>query len=207
MTATQTLPRSRAESTVRHLPRRVPAPATEPPYDNHHEAASGLEPLTHGSLALDLATGPSAPVTAAQRHLSVVDDDTSEEESEDPFFAPQPTPRLALPDPRSWSGRFVQALVEVLTGDRPSAQLLRWTNADVYGDVIARVRAVGSASAGLIGRGGRERAIVRSVHVCEPCDGIAEASVHVRHGGRSRAVALRIEGLDGRWRCTALELG
>jgi hypothetical protein len=29
----------------------------------------------------------------------------------------------------------------------------------------------------------------------------------VRRGARSTAVALRLEGRDGRWQCTALELG
>ncbi|WP_460524828.1 Rv3235 family protein, partial [Flindersiella endophytica] len=69
---------------------------------------------------------------------------------------------------------------------------------------------------GPAGRGGRAlsragsaagRLAVRSVHVSEPADGVAEAAVHVQHGSRSRAIAVRIEGLDGRWRCTALELG
>ena len=111
---------------------------------------------------------------------------------------------MALPDPHPWSGRFVQALVEVLSGDRPATQLLRWTNERVYSDVVHRVRSLGVTA--VAGRG-RARAQVRSVHIYEPRDGVAEAAIHVKHGGRSRAVALRLEGLDGRWRCTALNLG
>ena len=41
----------------------------------------------------------------------------------------------------------------------------------------------------------------------EPVDGVAEVAALVRRGARSTAVALRLEGLDGRWQCTALELG
>ena len=38
-------------------------------------------------------------------------------------------------------------------------------------------------------------------------DLIGKVLVHVRRGVRTTAVALRLEGLDGRWQCTALELG
>ena len=206
MTATETMRRSRTDHSVRQLPRRIPGPATEPPYDD--ERGSDHQPMTDGALALDLAASTVMPVTAlhdvvAERHLTIVGD-RPKRKSEDPFFAPQPTPRVALPDPHTWCGRFVQALVEVLAGDRPATQLLRWTNERVYSDVIRRVRALGTTSLPVRGRG---RALVRSVHICEPRDGVAEAAIHVKHGGRSRAVAVRLEGLDGRWRCTALQLG
>ncbi|MGH3486613.1 MAG: Rv3235 family protein [Actinopolymorphaceae bacterium] len=219
MTATQTMPRPRTQPDVHQLPRRIPGPATEPPYDDER-GFDADRPLTDGSLALDISAsvtiaepavdepgvdGPGVEEPGVGRHLRVVEGTGSKRPSEDPFFAPQPTPRGALPDPTSWCGRFVQALVEVLTGDRPSAQLLRWTNERVYADVVTRVRALGGAP--LTGRGSRGRVHVRSVHVCEPRDGVAEAAIHVKHGGRSRAVAVRVEGLDGRWRCTALNLG
>jgi Family of unknown function (DUF6459) len=48
---------------------------------------------------------------------------------------------------------------------------------------------------------------VQSVHGCSPRDGVAEATVVVNDGARIRAVAVRLEGWDGRWRVTALQLG
>jgi hypothetical protein len=45
------------------------------------------------------------------------------------------------------------------------------------------------------------------VHVTSPFDGVAEVAATVRRGPRVTAVALRLEGLDGRWQCTALHLG
>jgi hypothetical protein len=54
---------------------------------------------------------------------------------------------------------------------------------------------------------GQPRGVVRSLHVSEPADGVAEVCALVRRGGRSTAVALRLEGMDGRWKCTAIELG
>jgi len=49
--------------------------------------------------------------------------------------------------------------------------------------------------------------VVRSLHVSAPADGVAEVAALVRRDARSTALALRLEGLDGRWQCTALELG
>ena len=126
-------------------------------------------------------------------------------------FGPQPTRRAHLPEPRAWGGRLVQALVEVLAGDRPAGQLVRWTSSEVYDDVTALVP-VGAGSgphrrARPPGGGLPARAAVRSVHVTEPADGVAEVAATVTRGRRTTAVALRLEGLDGRWQCTALELG
>jgi hypothetical protein len=45
------------------------------------------------------------------------------------------------------------------------------------------------------------------VHVSEPVDGVAEISAVARRDGRAHAVAARLEGIDGRWRCTALQIG
>jgi hypothetical protein len=42
--------------------------------------------------------------------------------------------------------------------------------------------------------------------VDEPADGVAEVCAVVSHGERFRAIALRLEGIDGRWRCTVLQL-
>jgi hypothetical protein len=55
--------------------------------------------------------------------------------------------------------------------------------------------------------GGRAPLVVSTVRVCEPVDGVAEISAVARRNGRAHAVAARLEGLDGRWRCTALHIG
>jgi hypothetical protein len=36
---------------------------------------------------------------------------------------------------------------------------------------------------------------------------VAELAAVVRRGGRMAAIALRLEGVDGRWQCTALQIG
>ena len=45
-----------------------------------------------------------------------------------------------------------------------------------------------------------------SVRHSSPADGIVEGVVIVRGPARTRAVALRLEGMDGRWRTTSLAL-
>jgi hypothetical protein len=194
---------SSASSVRAHrMPRRIPTPISQPPYDDERGDFGG-RPQTNGSSALS----PVARRVQPQPRLELVIDKPVSRRSVDDetLFGRQPTPTAALPDVRAWAGRLGRSIAEVLTGDRPAQQLMRWTNDAVFTDLCRRSEAL--AGAGTAHRGMRNRVSIISVHVCEPRDGVAEASVHVRHGLRSRAYALRLEGLDGRWRCTALQLG
>jgi len=186
--------------------RRLPLPCSEPPFDDElGPAPAGGPPRRpsgpgfQGTLALAfvLPSGlPAVPEPPPDLHLIEEDGHSSGE------FGPRPTRRAALPSPRTWAARVVQAIVEVLSGVRPATQLVRWTTEEVYEQISARV---------LPGRGGDvegpPRGVVRSLHVSEPADGVAEVCALVRRGARSTAVALRMEGMDGRWQCTAIELG
>ena len=145
-----------------------------------------------GNLALAVSPAGTAPLTP---ELRAVPDSGS--------------PHAGSPgheEVRLWAARFAQATVEVLGGDRPLAQLLRWTSAGVYQDLDRRVRILARTAAAPQ----RRRAIrpqVRSVHVSHPQPDSAEVSVHVRYGDRSRALAARLERRNGRWTCVALQLG
>ena len=201
--------------------RQLPVPRCEPPYDDEIAARSPHFPGDHlpgdaaeasqGTLALAFVLPSGLPATprrlqlvdAAEAGTGDEDDGDDGDDGDDPTFGPQATPRGLLPEPRGWAARLVQALVEVLAGDRPTSQLVRWTNEDVYATVQRRVRL--RAHAGR--RPGGARAVVRSVHVSEPADGVAEVCALVQRGVRATAVAVRLEGIDGRWQCTALEVG
>ena len=190
---------------------RLPVPAWDPPYDDEigpsvrrTDAAGGVQ----GTLALAfvLPSGipavPDVPPAVAAPALRLVPGASAEDVADEVEFGPQPTPRSALPEPRGWAGRFVQAVIEVLAGDRPATQLVRWTTMEVYDQLTGRVPGQPGVRAAA-----SVRALVRSVHVSEPADGVAEVSALVRRGVRCTAVALRLEGMDGRWQCTAIELG
>ncbi len=122
--------------------------------------------------------------------------------SDEQLFGPQPTGRSGLPDPAHWAGHLAQAVVEVMAGVRQPPQILRWTTPEVYA-VVARRGAVSARR----GTPATRRAVVRSVRVCEPADGVAEACAVVLDGGRVRALAMRLVGMDGRWRIEALQVG
>ncbi|TWD82183.1 hypothetical protein FB561_3311 [Kribbella amoyensis] len=114
--------------------------------------------------------------------------------------------RPRVPDAQAWGTRLVQAVAEVLAGDRPLNQLVRWTDSTVFMDLSRRVRLLGLTTTAEA-RSTKERCSVRSVHVSSPVEEVAEIAAHVRYGQRSRAIALRLEIHRGRWVCTALELG
>lgn len=110
-----------------------------------------------------------------------------------------PTPTAALPEPTKWAARLAQAVIEVHAGLRPVHQLSRWTSHSLLTD-LKRVAPVGQPRRA-------HRMQVSSIHVGQPADGVIEAcAVATCPGRRSRAVALRLEGWDGRWICTSADV-
>jgi Family of unknown function (DUF6459) len=105
----------------------------------------------------------------------------------------------------AFATRFAQAVVEVIAGDRGVHQLMRWTTDEVYEELQVRSNALTRTTTSVRRR--RLRAYVRSVHLSMPVPDGAELSIHVRHGDRSRAIAARIDRIEGRWRCSALQFG
>lgn len=107
----------------------------------------------------------------------------------------------------AWAARFVQAAMEIIGGDRPGTQLVRWTSAAVYDDITRRAVVVASAGGHRPGQA-RVQPVspkVVGVRTCFVSPEVVEAGVHVRYGRRSRAIAARFERSDERWVCTALE--
>jgi hypothetical protein len=108
------------------------------------------------------------------------------------------------PQHREWAVTFVHAAMEVAAGVRSPAQLVRWTGLDVQAMLIRR-----GALAARARRGAPQpvaKPVVRSLRMCSPRDGVYEATAVVA-ADRIRAVALRMEDQDGRWRVMALEIG
>jgi hypothetical protein len=193
---------------VRRAPLRVlPAPSSDPPYDEDGEFARAVAaahvPQAQGVLALHfvLPSGVSSvPDRTPLRLVGHLRDD-----EDDGMFDRQPTATHDLPDPRAWSTRLAQATVEVLCGARPVAQLRRWTSDPVYEQLRRGVRRRSVRVSEPRRRPERPpRVVVRAVRVCEVAQGIVEACAVVDDGQRARALVLRLEGADGRWRCTHL---
>ncbi|MFB2599244.1 Rv3235 family protein [Herbiconiux sp. P17] len=111
-----------------------------------------------------------------------------------------------LSDPRPLAESLARCVVEILSGTRDLDQISRWLSADVYAHLLKRV--VLSARARQV-RGeapSRLTFTMGTTVLCEPHDGIVEAVVIVHGRARSRAVAIRLEALDARWRASAVHV-
>lgn len=156
-----------------------------------------------GVLALPLRPPvvPIAPVAPMRSRLFIHADPAHDrlhgapldpDDEVDPHFGRRMTGREHLPEPHAWAARFSQAALEIMSGRRTPMQLMRWSNRHVYAQLTYRAGAI------------EGKVNIRRVRICEPMDGIAEATVIANFNERAHAMALRFEGLDGRWLCTAL---
>jgi Family of unknown function (DUF6459) len=118
----------------------------------------------------------------------------------DDDFGPSWSLRADLPDAQDAGRRLIICTLEALSGRRPITQLQPMTSLRVFTALVEGRRPRWCAQ-------GTAPLLVGRVHVCEPVDGVAEVSAVARRGGRAHAVAARLEGIDGRWRCTALQIG
>ncbi len=115
-------------------------------------------------------------------------------------FGPTWSQRADLPAAREAGRRLITLTLEALAGRRPLTQLQPITSVGVFAALSGGRRPGWCAD-------GTAPLVVGAVHVCEPVDGVAEVSAVARRAGRAHAVAARLEGIDGRWRCTALQIG
>lgn len=124
----------------------------------------------------------------------------------DDFFGHQPSSRAALPDPEPLLINLTRCVIEVLAGARELDQLARWVSDDVYRHLLKRVVLSARARAVKGQRAQRPTITIGRVTINEPRDGVIEAVVIVHSKVRVRAVAVRLEGLDHRWRASAINV-
>ena len=109
------------------------------------------------------------------------------------------TPRGDLPEPRAFAQALILRLLEVVGGVRPVAQL----RFDLVPTVFGQLESALAAQPRPTGLRPTVRS-VRSLHVQERPEAVAEVCATVLRGPRASAIALRLEGLDGAWCCTEL---
>jgi hypothetical protein len=185
--------------------RLLPAPVSEPPYDDELPAGAGLRLVASGNTVL--ASPATLPVPAAAPAAGALPvplrllpgPPAPPAPVDEAGGEPARTPLAQLPPARPFAQALVQRLLEVLAGLRPLGQLQRDTTLELYDElertVSDRPRATGPRPT---------RRDVRSLHLQEREDGVAEACATVRRGGRVVALAFRLEGRSGSWRCTEL---
>ena len=175
-------------SIVRPLPRSLHRRCL---FEGDDAEEGGARLYSQGALALTYALDNGLEAAPRSAALSLV---TS------------PSQRSAsIPDPGQWAGRFLQAVVEVVANDRPLSQLARWTEEHVYAEIGRRRERVAAHRRPGQARAGRQQ--VATVHICQSSPGSAELAARISMGGRSRAVAARLDYLRDRWVCTAICFG
>jgi hypothetical protein len=97
------------------------------------------------------------------------------------------------PDPRML-GRALATIVEVHAGRRPAGQLRPLLGPDLFSRMVRKAYPAST------------RYTMRSVHTCQPSEGVIEACGRVEAGRRALALVARFEhGGDG-WLCTSFDL-
>ncbi len=161
--------------------RLLPVPVSEPPYDDEVVVA-----------ASDALRRPLGPLRTHPSLRLVPDLD------EEPSAGR--TPLGDLPPARPVAHALVQGLLEVLAGVRPVKQLRSTTSLEMYDRLEQHVQSAPRATGPRPGGGA-----VRSLHLQERPEGVVEICATVHRGQRPTALALRMEGVDGRWACTQLD--
>ena len=164
-------------------------PETEPPYDD-----DGGPPMAGADRPLLPYRKPAPPPTsAALPPLRLV---RPVESPDAVTFDAVRTARGSLEDPVPRAAMLTRALVETIVGVRPLGQLTAWVAPDVLATIQSMVASRAARPAALA---------LRRVLVSEPVPGVAEVTAVVQRGERAEALALRLEGRDGRWVVTALQ--
>lgn len=204
MTAAPLAAAADTEAPYRPAPLAAEPPGTEPP-----------APSPDRPLVLRIVPTPQPPLADERTPLRLVLPGVP---APRPVHRPGPRPRLTttrhpdadfgptwslradLPDPRQAGRRLLTTALEALAGRRPIAQLRPLTSTGVFTAITTRRRPTWCVQ-------GTSPIALGGVRVCEPVDGVAEISAVARRSGRAHAVAARLEGIDGAWRCTALQIG
>ena len=122
------------------------------------------------------------------------------------FFAPQRTASAELPEPEPLLRNLTIGVMEVLAGVREVDQLARWLGEDAFRALVTRANLSARARSARGVPAARPSHRILTIRHCSPADGIVESVVVVAAPARTRAIAMRLEGWDGRWRATSLAL-
>lgn len=103
---------------------------------------------------------------------------------------------------RVWKGSS-QAHNDPPPGD---GQLGRWMTEAVYKHLLRRSVIAARGRSARRQPASRPKVRIAARRITVPADGVVEATVILTGAARTRAVAIRLEGIDRRWRATALHV-
>jgi hypothetical protein len=122
----------------------------------------------------------------------------------DDYFGNEFTNQDALGDPKPILAFLAQSIIETLAGIRDIEQCARWLSDGVYQQLRQKSLASTRSRAESNVRALRPNLAVGKISVFSPRAGVIEGVVIVHNIGRARAVAIRLEGYNGRWRARSV---
>lgn len=120
-------------------------------------------------------------------------------------FGPKRTSAQGLPNPELIVKSLALSAIEIIEGTRPLDQISAWITSSVAAALSLRRtltlqrRAVSGDVRQVPHTFGRSL-------ITSPADGVIEATVTIHSKVKSRAVAVRLESIDHRWRATELSV-
>lgn len=111
-----------------------------------------------------------------------------------------------LPDPAPLVHNLTRCIFEIITGVRDLEQVARWVEPEVLAKMERRL-ALDRRARGITGRTTIwPRVAYGTHHIERPAEDIVECVTVIRTPARARALAMRLVGIEGRWRATHIAL-
>lgn len=186
----QTGPATGAACAAATLPRPAPGRSGD---DGHRRMSAPPAPELAGRG--DARTGPGAAYRLRAEQPAA---------AEPTSFDVQRTPTEYLGDPVPEIRHLARFTMEAFDGARPLMHLARWLTEDAYRDLQARVTLAARSRAVRAVAARRIRYVPGPVHRCDPAPGVVEACIVLHTPVRCRVLAVRLEGMDRRWRATTV---
>jgi hypothetical protein len=124
----------------------------------------------------------------------------------DDFFGPQYNKTSELPDPEASLKVLATGVVEVIAGSRQIDQLARFLTDEVYQRLSRRAVIARQRRDELGQKAHYPNFAVHNIINKSPRDGVIESVVLLKSKQRVRAVTIRLEGINSRWRATAVSV-
>lgn len=122
----------------------------------------------------------------------------------DDYFGVEFTNSDDLGDPRPVLAFLAQSVIETLAGIRDIEQCARWLSDGVYQQLRQKSLASTRSRAESSVKAMRPNLVVGKISTFSPRNGVIEGVVIVHNMARARAVAIRLEGYNGRWRAKSV---
>jgi hypothetical protein len=163
--------------------------------NNNEEKDAGETPEQDNSTSENHETSDDTPKKRRYR-----------QSKKDELFDYQPTGTHSLPPAKDFVAGFVPKVLETIHGLREVRTLGKQMTHTVYAAIEARAAGVKLRNQVAKEPAPRPVFALGNVIISEPRDGVCEAAAVVHGPTRVRAVALRIEGLDNRWKATSFRM-